>query len=211
MQQRVFTIAENAPVARDTYRLRLTGDTAAITTPGQFVDIRLAGRFLRRPVSVCSWSDGALTLYYKVAGAGTAQLSTLAPGTELDLLVGLGNGFDTAPAGARPLLVGGGVGASPLYGLAQQLVAEGRSPLAVLGFRTAAMALRDDSLRIDDARLRTLPRLAIVLGTEGDGLAGSTIAACDYTVRIPMTHGVDSLNVAAASAVAFYQLALLRG
>lgn len=83
--------------------------------------------------------------------------------------------------------------------------------LHALGFRTAAMALRDDSLRIDDARLRTLPRLAIVLGTEGDGLAGSTIAACDYTVRIPMTHGVDSLNVAAASAVAFYQLALLRG
>ena len=138
MQQKRFTIAENAPVARGTYRLRLAGDTAAITAPGQFVDIRLAGYFLRRPVSVCSWSDGALTLYYKVAGAGTAQLSTLAPGTELDLLVGLGNGFDTAPAGARPLLVGGGVGASPLYGLAQQLVAEGCSPLAVLGFRTAA-------------------------------------------------------------------------
>lgn len=73
------------------------------------------------------------------------------------------------------------------------------------------MALRDDSLRIDDKRLRTVPRLAIVLGTEGDGLAARTIAACDYTVRIPMTHGVDSLNVAAASAVAFYQLALLRG
>ena len=127
MQQRVFTIAENAPVARDTYRLQLTGDTAAITAPGQFVDIRLAGRFLRRPVSVCSWSDGALTLYYKVAGAGTAQLSTLAPGTELDLLVG------------------GGVGASPLYGLAQQLVAAGRSPLAVLGFRTAAEVLLADA------------------------------------------------------------------
>lgn len=83
--------------------------------------------------------------------------------------------------------------------------------LHALGFRTAAMALRDDSLRIDDKRLRAVPRLAIVLGTEGDGLAADTIAACDYTVRIPMTHGVDSLNVAAASAVAFYQLALLRG
>ena len=141
MQQKRFTIAENAPVARGTYRLRLAGDTAAITAPGQFVDIRLAGYFLRRPVSVCSWSDGALTLYYKVAGAGTAQLSTLAPGTELDLLVGLGNGFDTAPAGARPLLVGGGVGASPLYGLAQQLVAEGCSPLAVLGFAIAAVLI----------------------------------------------------------------------
>ena len=141
MQQKRFTIAENAPVARGTYRLRLAGDTAAITAPGQFADIRLAGYFLRRPVSVCSWSDGALTLYYKVAGAGTAQLSTLAPGTELDLLVGLGNGFDTAPAGARPLLVGGGVGASPLYGLAQQLVAEGCSPLAVLGFAIAAVLI----------------------------------------------------------------------
>ena len=127
MQQKRFTIAENAPVARGTYRLRLTGDTAAITAPGQFADIRLAGYFLRRPVSVCSWSDGALTLYYKVAGAGTAQLSTLAPGTELDLLVG------------------GGVGASPLYGLAQQLVAEGCSPLAVLGFRTAAEVLLADA------------------------------------------------------------------
>ena len=155
MQQRVFTIAENAPVARDTYRLQLTGDTAAITAPGQFVDIRLAGRFLRRPVSVCSWSDGALTLYYKVAGAGTAQLSTLTPGTELDLLVGLGNGFDVASCGettllagggiGAALLVGGGVGASPLYGLAQQLVAEGRSPLAVLGFRTAAEMLLADA------------------------------------------------------------------
>ena len=78
--------------------------------------------------------------------------------------------------------------------------------LHALGFRTAAMALRDDSLRIDDARLRALPRLAIVLGTEGDGLSPRTIAACDYTVKIPMAHGVDSLNVAAASAVAFWQL-----
>ena len=137
MQQRVFTIAENAPVARDTYRLQLTGDTAAITAPGQFVDIRLAGRFLRRPVSVCSWSDGALTLYYKVAGAGTAQLSTLAPGTELDLLVGLGNGFDVATRGETTLLAGGGIGVAPLFGLSKRLLAAGKTPVAVLGFNTA--------------------------------------------------------------------------
>ena len=137
MKQRVFTIAENAPVARDTYRLQLTGDTAAITAPGQFVDIRLAGRFLRRPVSVCSWSDGALTLYYKVAGAGTAQLSTLAPGTELDLLVGLGNGFDVAACGETTLLSGGHIGTAPLFGLAKRLLAAGKTPVAVLGFNTA--------------------------------------------------------------------------
>ena len=83
--------------------------------------------------------------------------------------------------------------------------------LRALGFTTAAMALCEDSLPIYDARLARTDRLAVVLGTEGDGLAPSTIAVCDCTVRIPMTHGVDSLNVAAASAVAFYQLALLAG
>ena len=137
MQQKRFTIAENAPVARGTYRLRLTGDTAAITAPGQFADIRLAGYFLRRPVSVCSWSDGALTLYYKVAGAGTAQLSTLAPGTEMDLLVGLGNGFDVATRGETTLLAGGGIGVAPLFGLSKRLLAAGKTPVAVLGFNTA--------------------------------------------------------------------------
>ena len=82
----------------------------------------------------------------------------------------------------------------------------GHSLLHALGFRTAAMALRDDSVPVDDPRLAAEPRLAIVLGTEGDGLCAETIASCDYTVRIPMSHGVDSLNVAAASAVAFWQL-----
>ena len=81
--------------------------------------------------------------------------------------------------------------------------------LHAMGFRTAAMALREDSYSIADPALREVEKLAIVLGTEGDGLAGDTIASCDYTVKIPMTHGVDSLNVAAASAVAFYQLALM--
>ncbi|MFR7601087.1 MAG: TrmH family RNA methyltransferase, partial [Oscillospiraceae bacterium] len=83
---------------------------------------------------------------------------------------------------------------------------KGVERLHALGFRTAAMALTDDSVSIDDARLAAEPRLAIVLGTEGDGLSPRTIAACDYTVKIPMAHGVDSLNVAAASAVAFWQL-----
>ena len=140
MQQKRFTIAENAPVARGTYRLRLTGDTAAITAPGQFADIRLAGYFLRRPVSVCSWSDGALTLYYKVAGAGTAQLSTLAPGTELDLLTGLGNGFDPSLAGEHPVLAGGGIGIAPLYGLAQRMLEAGIAPTVGLGFRSGGDA-----------------------------------------------------------------------
>ncbi len=86
-----------------------------------------------------------------------------------------------------------------------------QAALHALGFQTAAMALREDSLPVYDARLAAAEKLAVVLGTEGDGLAADTIARCDWTVRIPMTHGVDSLNVAAASAVAFYQLGLLHG
>ena len=140
-----YTIAENALIASGVYRLKLEGDTSAITAPGQFLDLRLPGFFLRRPISICDWDERSVTLLYKVVGGGTDWLSRCTPGQMLDALSGLGNGFDTAPAGARPLLVGGGVGASPLYGLAQQLVAEGRSPLAVLGFRTAAEVLLADA------------------------------------------------------------------
>lgn len=137
MEQRNFTVAENTKLAAGTYRMVLTGDTSAITRPGQFVDIRLEGRFLRRPISVCSWTADSLTLIYKTVGAGTEQMSAMAPGTVLDVLTGLGNGFDVTKAGARPLLVGGGAGAAPLYGLAQKLVEAGCRPAAVLGFNTA--------------------------------------------------------------------------
>ena len=126
MQQRDFVIAENARLAAGTYRMVLTGDTSAITRPGQFVDIRLEGRFLRRPISVCSWTADSLTLIYKTVGAGTEQMSAMAPGTVLDVLTGLGNGFDVTKAGARPLLVGGGAGVAPLYGLAQKLTESAR-------------------------------------------------------------------------------------
>ena len=136
MQQRDFVIAENARLAAGTYRMVLTGDTSAITRPGQFVDIRLEGRFLRRPISVCSWTVDSLTLIYKTVGAGTEQMSAMAPGTVLDVLTGLGNGFDVTKAGERPLLVGGGAGAAPLYALARQLVEAGRRPQAVLGFNS---------------------------------------------------------------------------
>ena len=111
MKQVTWTITENTPLTPDTYRLRLTGDTEAITAPGQFVNLRLSGFYLRRPISVCDWEPGAATLIYKVLGHGTAAMTHLPAGTELDVLTGLGNGYDTSLAGERPLLVGGGVGA----------------------------------------------------------------------------------------------------
>ena len=114
MKQVTWTITENTPLTPDTYRLRLTGDTEAITAPGQFVNLKLSGFYLRRPISVCDWEPGAATLIYKVLGHGTAAMTHLPAGTELDVLTGLGNGYDTSLAGERPLLVGGGVGIPPL-------------------------------------------------------------------------------------------------
>lgn len=136
MKQHIFTLTSQERLARDVFRLTLAGDTSAITAPGQFVNIQLDGLFLRRPLSVCDWEDGVLTLIYKVVGRGTQQLSHMTPGATLDLLTGLGNGYDTSLSGASPLLIGGGVGVPPLYGLCKRLVAEGKHPSVILGFNS---------------------------------------------------------------------------
>ena len=137
MEQRLFEIASNRPIAEGVYELLLEGDTSGITAPGQFVNIKLDGFYLRRPISVCDWDSERLLLIYKALGKGTAALSQYRPGTALDSLTGLGNGYDMEKSGDRPLLVGGGVGAPPLYGLAKRLAAAGKHPAAVLGFNRA--------------------------------------------------------------------------
>ena len=141
MQQVSFEIQSNRRIARDIYELRLAGDTSAITAPGQFVNLRLPGFYLRRPISVCDWGEGTLRLVCKVQGKGTAALGAYPAGTKLDVLTGLGNGYDLSKCGPRPLLLGGGVGVPPLYGLAKRLVGQGSKPLAVLGFNTASEAI----------------------------------------------------------------------
>lgn len=141
--QEIFEIVENVPIACGVYRMVLSGDTSGIVRPGQFVNIKLDGFFLRRPISVCDWlpelsgESGELTLIYKVVGKGTDAMSELAPGHRLDLLTGLGNGFDVSAAGSAPVLFGGGVGTPPMYGLAKKLVLAGRSVDVVLGFNGA--------------------------------------------------------------------------
>jgi len=114
--------------------MQLMGDTSSITAPGQFVNIRLEGHFLRRPISVCDCEGDVLTLIYKVVGKGTEQMSEMEKGEKLDLLTGLGNGFDTAKSGDKPLLIGGGVGVPPMYLLAKKLIAEGKKPSVIVGF-----------------------------------------------------------------------------
>ena len=146
MKQEQFEILENKPLTDSVMQLRLRGSTAAITAPGQFVNIRLDGLFLRRPISVCDWTDDSLTLLYKIVGTGTAQLARMRQGS-LDLLTGLGNGYDTSVSGSRPLLLGGGVGVPPLYGLAKALLGQGKDVTVILGFNTAAERFYEDEFR----------------------------------------------------------------
>ena len=138
MQQETFEILSNRSLSENIYELLLVGDTGAITAPGQFVNLRLDGFYLRRPISVCDWDQGKLRLIYKPLGRGTAALTEYPAGKTMDVLTGLGNGFDLAKSGDMPLLVGGGVGIPPLFGLAKRLSAAGRCPVAVLGFNTAS-------------------------------------------------------------------------
>ena len=135
MKQGLFEIIENTRLTDTVWRMRLRGDTSAVTGPGQFVNIQLDGLFLRRPISVCDCEGDVLTIVYKVVGKGTEQMSRMTEGT-LDVLTGLGNGYDLSDAGEHPLLLGGGVGVPPLYMLAKQLIAAGKAVSVVLGFNT---------------------------------------------------------------------------
>ena len=138
MKQSDFIIVSNEALTDTVYKRVLEGDTSAIGGCGQFVDLRLPEKYLRRPISVCDYDDTTLTLIYKVVGSGTQIMSTLPVGTKLDVLTGLGNGYDTSLSGDRPLLVGGGVGVPPMFNLCKKLLAEGKHPQVVLGFNTAA-------------------------------------------------------------------------
>ena len=158
MRQVNYTILENAPLTASVYRMALRGDTSPITAPGQFVNLRLDGLYLRRPISVCDVDGDMLTLIYKVVGKGTEQLSRMQPGEALDALSGLGNGYDLACAGDRPVLIGGGVGVPPLYYLAKKLIEAGRAVAVCLGFNTKDELFYENEFRAlgCDARVSTV-------------------------------------------------------
>ena len=147
MKQSIFKILSNEALTSSVYRMTLEGDTSAITAPGQFVNIRLEGKFLRRPISVCDWEEGKLTLVYKVVGHGTAQMAAMTPGQALDILTGLGNGYDLTLTGENPVLVGGGVGVPPMYGLAKHLRALGKPVQVILGFNTKEEIFYEDAFK----------------------------------------------------------------
>ena len=146
MKQRLFEIQSNEQIVKNVYRMQLCGDTTGIL-PGQFVNIRVEGQFLRRPISVCNINNGVLTIIYKVVGVGTEAMSHLPIGTQLDVLTVLGNGYDLSKAGDKPLLVGGGVGVPPMYMLARQLREAGKAVRVILGFNTKDEVFYEEEFR----------------------------------------------------------------
>ena len=134
MTQGIYKVISNIPLAPSVYKMELEGDTSALTRPGQFINFKIEGLYLRRPISVCDYSDNTITVIYKVVGEGTEIMSKAEKGDEFDILVGLGNGFDTSLSGEKPLLIGGGVGVPPLYKLCKELIKEGKEVSVVLGF-----------------------------------------------------------------------------
>ena len=200
MKQSLFTMEHARQLTDDTYELVLSGDTSAITAPGQFVNIELPARFLRRPISICTWTDSALLLLVRVVGGGTHDLVRCVPGEELDVLSGLGNGFDLTKAGDHPILLGGGIGIAPLYGLAQRMLAAGMTPTVALGFRSGKDAFYLEEFAALGCRL--------LVATE-DGSMGTcgfvtdlakNVPECDYafvcgpTPMLKAVHGLDQLR-----------------
>ena len=147
MKQSIFEIVSNEALTDCVYKMVLGGDTSAITAPGQFVNFRLDGMFLRRPISVCDFDENTLTIIYKVVGKGTEAMSGMCPGTKLDILTGLGNGYDLSLSGDQPVLLGGGVGVPPMYNLAKKLLEQGKKVTVILGFNTKSEIFYEDEFR----------------------------------------------------------------
>ncbi len=153
MKQCLFTIRSNDALTDSVYKMVLSGDTSAITAPGQFVNIQLSGKFLRRPISVCDYNEQTLTIVYKVVGSGTEMMSQMEAGSILDILTGLGNGYDLALSGDQPLLLGGGVGVPPMYNLAKKLIAQGKDVTVILGFNTKSEIFFEQEFRALGAKV----------------------------------------------------------
>ncbi len=177
MKQGLFEIEENIPLTESVYKMTLRGDTTHITAPGQFVNIKLDGLYLRRPISVCDVQGQLLTIIYKVVGKGTEQMSNMLVG-KLDILTGLGNGYDLEVSGEHPVLLGGGVGVPPMYLLAKKLLEQGKNVSVVLGFNSRSEVFYEEEFRA----LGVDVTVTTVDGSYGmQGFVTDAIRDMDYT------------------------------
>ena len=194
MKNGIYTITANEKLAKDVYRMVLEGDTSSITASGQFINIRLDGYFLRRPISICDYDDNTITIIYKTVGQGTDAMSKMTAGERLEVLAGLGNGYDTSKSGGRPLLIGGGVGVPPLYNLCKRLIGEGKSVSVILGFNTSDEVFYEDEFKALGADVY----VTTVDGSHGiKGFVTNAFDKVDYTYfytcgPMPMFRAVDA-------------------
>ncbi len=178
MKQGIFEIIENTPLTETVMKMKLQGDTSAITAAGQFVNIKLDGLFLRRPISVCDVEEDVLTIIYKVVGKGTEQMRDMTVGQELDVLTGLGNGYDLSLTGDAPLVIGGGVGVPPMYMLTRKLIEEGKKVTVILGFNTASEVFYEEEFKALGAEVI----VATADGTKGvKGFVTDAMEGLEYT------------------------------
>lgn len=178
MKQSIFEIISNKCIADNTYEMVLGGDCSHITKPGQFVNIRLDGFFLRRPISVCDRKENELVIIYKVVGHGTEVMAQMKDGEKLDILTGLGNGYDLSQSGDSPLLIGGGAGVPPMYLLAKDLIAQGKKPTVILGFNTKSEVFYEKEF--SDLGINTIVTTAD--GSYGiKGFVTDALEGIDYT------------------------------
>ena len=178
MKEVVYTVESNVALTDSVYRMVMSGDTSAITGAGQFVNVKLDGQYLRRPISICDYDENTLTLIYKVVGIGTEKMSAMKAGEKLNILTGLGNGYDLSLSGDAPLLVGGGVGVPPLYKLCKLLKAEGKKVTVILGFNTKSEIFAEK----DFAEIADKVIVTTVDGSYGvKGFVTNALCDVDYT------------------------------
>ncbi len=194
-KQGIYRVVSNVALTPLIYRMVLEGDTSALTATGQFVNLKIDGLYLRRPISVCDWDESTITLIYKVVGKGTEIMAKATPGQEFDVLTGLGNGYHTDPCGDKPLLIGGGVGIPPLYALCKKLITLGKSVTVVLGFNKA-----DELFLVED--FRALGATVIVATVDGSvgvkGFVTDAMKDVDYTYfytcgPMPMFRAIEAV------------------
>ena len=179
MLKSIFTVKDNSKIAKNTFEMKLRGDISHITAPGQFVNIQLDGFYLRRPISVCDAEEGVLTIIYKAVGRGTEYMSGLASGAKLDILSGLGNGYDMQKSGEAPLLIGGGAGVPPMYMLCKKLTAAGKKCRVILGFNTADEVFYADRFEALGAEVTV---------STADGSTGTKGFVTDCIPKVGYTH-----------------------
>ena len=178
MYQGFYEIKSNKKLTDSIYEMVLVGDTSSITAPGQFINIKLDGFYLRRPISICDYDDTSITIIYKVVGSGTEAMSKMNSGEKLDVLCGLGNGFDTSKALDKPVLIGGGVGVPPMYNLCKKLIAEGKKVTVILGFNKKDEIFYEDEFK----KLGANVKVTTVDGSYGiKGFVTDALKETDYS------------------------------